>query len=46
MNQLNDGELFGPRTLADAAFIPDIILNDPTLSTGARLLWVLLRRPH
>jgi hypothetical protein len=39
MNQLNDGEPFQPYTLLSAALIPDTILYDPTLGTGARLLW-------
>ncbi len=42
MNQLNDDEPFQPHTPLNAAFIPDTILYDPTLSTGARLLWILL----
>ena len=42
MNELKAGEPFRPCVLRDGAFVPDAILNNPSLSAGARLLWGIL----
>lgn len=42
MKELEASTPFEPGPVHDCAFIPDAILKDPTLSTGARLLWVML----
>jgi hypothetical protein len=42
MKELQAGEPLQPRMLPDSTWIPNAILKDPTLSAGARLLWVML----
>jgi hypothetical protein len=42
MKALEDGELTLPSGLLASALTPAAILKDPSLSAGARLLWVLL----
>ena len=42
MKGLKAAELLQPCMVLDLALIPGAILKDPTLSAGARLLWVML----